>query len=92
MWRLIDRWDDLIDKRKETAKYLLENWDNREDLPEAAHELLGTFEVLGYLVIVRKSETSRAAPGYPRSSGRSPSRSGPPGGSPGRDGRSSRRR
>jgi hypothetical protein len=55
MWRLIDRWDGLEEHREQTAKYLLEHWDDREDLPDSAHELLGTFELLAYLVV--RSET-----------------------------------
>ncbi len=55
MWRLIDRWDDLQENREKTAKYLLDHWNNREDLPESAHDLLGTFELLAYLVV--RSET-----------------------------------
>jgi hypothetical protein len=51
MWRLIDRWDGLEKVREKTATYLLEHWDKRENLPESAHDLLGTFELLAYLVV-----------------------------------------
>lgn len=55
MWRLIERWDGLDERREQTARYLLEHWDSRQDLPDAAHDVLGTFELLGYLVV--RSET-----------------------------------
>jgi hypothetical protein len=57
MWRLVDRWDSerLREARAETARLLLENWDDRSQLPDAAFELLDTFELLGYLVVRSKT-------------------------------------
>ena len=45
----------MDERREQTARYLLEHWDSRRDLPDAAHDVLGTFELLGYLVV--RSET-----------------------------------
>lgn len=55
MWRLIDRWDGLQTQRDDTAEALLSNWDQRDNLPESALELLDTFELLGYLVVRSKT-------------------------------------
>lgn len=55
MWRLIDRWDAHEQTRAEVARLLLSDWEGRKRLPQAAHDLLGTFEVLGYLVMRSKT-------------------------------------
>lgn len=53
MWRLIEQWDrpDFRARRAKAASRLLADFDQRDDLPDAAIEVLNTFELLGYLVI-----------------------------------------